>query len=363
MIRLCLTLVALLTAGCTTGFGPKFVRSERPDYNEHIIRSSDTEMLLNLIRLRYNDSPLFLELGTVVASYTHDAEFTAGASISDDAAGTLGGSLALGEHPTVTYTPLTGEEFATRMLTPIPIDAIMLFEKGGWRADRLLLVTVQQFNDILNAPTASGPTPEHPPDYEAFADFAAEMERLRSAELMGFSWEKNEQDAKSRVGTSHFWLRESTSDPAHQEDLDAVRRALGLGHERHDFDLTPYPHARTETQVGIRCRSVLGIMEFLSKAVEVPPPHSEAGLVTVTRDSNGEPFDWSRVTGRIMRIHSQEDEPDNAYVSIRHRGWWFYIRDDDQSSKATFNLLNLLYSLQSANGKGKSPFLTLQIGE
>ena len=58
--------VALLLGGCTTGLGPKTVTSERPDYNQRIARSSDEQMLLNLVRLRYNDTPLFLELGSVV---------------------------------------------------------------------------------------------------------------------------------------------------------------------------------------------------------------------------------------------------------------------------------------------------------
>ena len=64
-----------------------------------------------------------------------------------------------------------------------------------------------------------------------------------------------------------------------------------------------------------------------------------------------------------MAIQAQEKRPPNAYVAVRHRGWWFYIADDDQSSKATFSLLNILFSLQSATGKGKSPLLTLPVGK
>jgi hypothetical protein len=159
------SLLAVLGSACATGLGPKAVRSERPDYNQQILRSADAAMLLNLVRLRYNDTPLFLELGTVVASYGYDASFNAGGSIPASGTDTanLGSAVAYGEHPTITYTPLTGVQFATRMLTPIPLDALMLFEQSGWRADRLLLVAVQRVNDILNAPTASGPTPEREP--------------------------------------------------------------------------------------------------------------------------------------------------------------------------------------------------------
>jgi hypothetical protein len=107
---------------------------------------------------------------------------------------------------------------------------------------------------------------------------------------------------------------------------------------------------------------LLGVLYFLSQAVEVPAPDIQAGLVTVTEDGQGRPFDWSRVTGKVMHIRSQQDWPKRAYIAVQHRGWWFYIADDDPSSKATFNLLNILFSLQAATGKGKSRILTLPVG-
>ena len=161
----------------------------------------------------------------------------------------------------------------------------------------------------------------------------------------------------------HFWLR----DPADPHsplaaDIAAVRRDLDLEPGRNDFQLTESPFKRQPNQVGIRCRSLLGVLYFLSQSVEPPAPDIQAGLVTVTRDDDGNVFDWSKVTGRIMTIHSQPDRPQRAAVAVRHRGWWFYIADDDQTSKSTFGLLNILFSLQSSSGEGKSPLLTLPIG-
>jgi hypothetical protein len=69
------------------------------------------------------------------------------------------------------------------------------------------------------------------------------------------------------------------------------------------------------------------------------------------------------VTSKVMTIHSQKERPRSAYIAVQHRGWWFYIADDDQSSKTTFSLLNILFSLQAATGKGKAPLLTLGIGK
>lgn len=355
-------LLAMLVSGCTTGLGPQALRSERPDYNQQILRSADAEMLLNLVRLRYNDSPLFLELGSVVAQYGYDASLNASGQIGSGGFATIGSGLMYAEHPTVTYTPLTGEDFATRMLTPIPLDSVMLFEQSGWRAERLLLVVAQRVNDVLNAPTASGPTPQREPYYAAFADFAERLERLRSAGLMGFNWEMKEHETDPPGRNPRFWLH-PPADPNSPlaADVAAVRQSLDLAPGKDDFSLTAFPFKRTRNEVGVRCRSLLGVMYFLSKAVEPPAPHVEAGLVAVTVGDDGQPFNWSKVTSKVMTIHSQEDRPRKAFVAVQHRGWWFYIADDDQSSKATFGLLNILYSLQQATGKGKSPVLTLPV--
>jgi len=359
-----LSLLAVLGSACATGLGPKAVRNERPDYNQQILRSANAELLLNLVRLRYNDTPLFLELGTVVASYGYDASLNAGGTIP--ASGTnvanLGSAFAYGEHPTITYTPLTGEQFATRMLTPIPLDALMLFEQSGWRADRLLLVAVQRVNDLLNAPTASGPTPEREPYYEAFDDFAERFERLRSAGLMGFNWEVKEHEKDPPGRNPRFWIR-APADPnsALAADVASVRRALDLEAGKEEFYLSGFPYKRMPNEVAVRCRSLLGVLYFLSNAVELPAEHVKAGLVTVTVGDDGQPFSWSKVTGKVLTVHSQEGRPQKAYVAVQHRGWWFYIADDDRSSKATFSLLNILYSLQQATGQGKSPVLTLPV--
>ena len=356
---------ALLASGCTTGFGPHAVRSERPDYNQQIVRSADAEMLLNLVRLRYNDTPQFLELSSVVATYDYDASLNASGTVPASGSGsaTVGTALAYAEHPTITYLPLTGDKFATRMLSPIPLELFMLAQ-NGWSDERLLLLAVQRVNDLLNAPTAAGPTPEHKPDYEAFADFARRVNRLQSARLIGMHWDNAAQHQPTPPGREpRFWLRvpADPNDPL-MEDVVAVRRYLNLEAGRDEFQLTDFPFRRGPDEVAIRCRSLLGVMYFLSQSIQLPTVDIESGLATVTKDDDGRPFDWAQVTGRVMTIRSQSSRPERAAVAVPYRGWWFYIGDDDQTSKSTFSLLNILFSLQSSSGEGKSPLLTIPVG-
>jgi hypothetical protein len=127
-------LCAWLASGCTTGFGPRAVQGERPDYNEKIVRSTDQEILLNLVRLRYNDSVLFLDLGSVVTQYNYSASVNAGGTVTGTGTGdaTFGTGLGYSEEPTLTYTPLRGEDFATRVLTPAAqLAHVLLPETAG----------------------------------------------------------------------------------------------------------------------------------------------------------------------------------------------------------------------------------------
>jgi hypothetical protein len=356
----------LWLTGCATGLGPRAIHSERPDYNQQIVRSGDEQMLLNLVRLRYNDSPLFLELGSVVTSYDYGVAANASGQINTPNAtgqANLGTGFSYSEHPTITYSPLTGDQFAERMLSPIPLDSMMLFSQSGWSVERLFLIAVLRINDLQNAVTVTGPTPRHKPAYEPFFKFTQRFRDLQKAGLLGLDWESKSRETNAPNRNPRVWIRmpADTNSPLAAEVL-AVRRALELPPEKSDFTLSGYPYGRRPDEVGIRCRSLMGILYFLSTAVEPPAPHVEAGLVTVTKDELGHLFDWSKFTGTLLAIRSAKEEPATPAIAVKYRGWWFYIADNDQNSKITFSLLNLLFQLQATTGSGKSPVLTLPVG-
>ena len=161
-----------------------------------------------------------------------------------------------------------------------------------------------------------------------------------------------------------FWIHQPANPRSPlAADVAAVRRALDLEPGRDEFVLTEFPYRRQPSEVGVDSRSLLGVLYFLSQSVEVPAQDVQAGLVTVTEDGLGQPFDWSKITRKVMTIHSQQSRPENAYVAVQHRGSWFYIADDDHTSKATWGFLSILFALQSASAQGKAPLLTLPIGK
>jgi hypothetical protein len=116
-------------------------------------------------------------------------------------------------------------------------------------------------------------------------------------------------------------------------------------------------------ELEIEPRSLMGTLHYLSHAIQVPPSHLEAGLVTVTMNDSGEIFDWSLLTGDLLAINCCPRKPKCASVAVKYRGVWFYIDDRDQNSKATFALLMQLFELQAGGGAtGTKPVLTLPVG-
>jgi len=355
-----------LCSGCSTGLGARALRADRPDYNQAVVRSADAEMLLNLVRLRYDDTPLFLELGSIVSQYGVNGTLTAGGNVDPGSltgTASVSGTAGYSENPTLTLSPLLGEDFAERMLSPISLDAILLLIQSGWSPERVMRLAIARVNDLYNAPTATGPTPTEPPDHEAFDAFVERFGRLYRAKLAGLNWEKaaHEKDPPGR--DPQFWVREP-DDPASPlaADVAALRRELGLAPGESDFELSGFPFRRKPNEVGLRSRSLLAILYFLSTAVDVPAADVAAGLVTTTRDEAGMPFDWSSLSRSLMTIHSSDARPAGAYVAVPYRGHWFYIADDDRNSKSSFGFVNLLFSLQSAASKGKTPLLTIPVG-
>ena len=102
--------------GCAARMGSKTIPRDRFDYGMAINRSWKEQMLLNLVKARYADPPIFLEVQQVVTQYT--LEGTAALSSSGwhgtDVASAAGVTGRWTESPTITFSPLSGEKFAKR---------------------------------------------------------------------------------------------------------------------------------------------------------------------------------------------------------------------------------------------------------
>lgn len=366
-VRIAPALSLLLLAGCTN-VGPKSIRNTRFNYNSAIVDTRNEQLLTNLVRLKYRDTPYFIEVSSIATQYVLGlgGSGTVG-GIGDKAVGGVGGTIAYEERPTVTYMPLQGETFVNRLLSPLPMSVIVLLSHSGWRFDRLLRCCVQRINDVWNAPTAAGPTPDLAPQHERFMEVARLLEELRQADALHLRYRRVSAGEELETeplggGTGHYVITlRFENHPEVAEQSERLKQILDLRRDLDEFFLTSNPTHHSPREIGIMPRALIGVMNYLSQGVEPPQRDVDAGRVNVTRNQDGSEFDWSVVTQGLFRVASSAKQPDDAFVRVEYRGAWFYIEDSDLSSKSTFNLLDQLFQLQSGNTAGAAPMLTLPL--
>ena len=113
-------LLALCLTGCA-GIGPTTVSRDRFDYTEAISDSWKHQMLLNMIKIRYGDSPVFLDVSSVISQYQIGGQINVGATFNNNPWSTsqiLGGSGTYVDRPTITYSPILGDKFARSLMAP-----------------------------------------------------------------------------------------------------------------------------------------------------------------------------------------------------------------------------------------------------
>ena len=353
----------LALAGCST-LGPRLLKGERGSYNLALQYTNDEQLLLNVVRLRYRDTPVFLEVGSLSTQFSFEASTEAGAELNGREGDlfTLGTTAVYATRPTVTYTPLQGEDFSQRLLSPLNLETLMLLSRSGWPLKRVLRLCVQRLNQVRNAPRAGGPTPGRAPEYKEFARLLTLIGELYEQDAIDLVYETLPMpDRQARV------VLQFTADALARPETRELLTLLQLAGGRRHYPLTYYvvEHEQTQDQesLSVETRSLLGILFLLSQSVEVPERDMRAGKVTVTRDETGSPFDWRNVTGDLLRIQSAPTISVHAAVAVQYRGSWFYIDDTDLGSKSTFSLLSQLFALQAGKIDRLVPLLTLPVGQ
>ncbi|MDR1590752.1 MAG: hypothetical protein LBR92_02020 [Puniceicoccales bacterium] len=348
---------ALLLVGGCESIGPNFARKVHDEYNNALGKANDEQLLLNIVRLKYRDRLNFLEVGEI----NENRKWTTRIGPNGSSFGLVGnsGKHTLGvtaytevfQNPTVRYYPLKGEDFTKRMLSPLPIAAVLGLSQAGWDIKRVFNLCVECINHLDNASTASGPTPMRKPEYESFAKAVAQMDALYNQKRLIIGLSSDDQK-------KNLVLRFTDSDSQSQQ----LKSILKLDPNSSEFHFNSNFLDASNTNLTVRTRSVMEVLFYLSHAVNVPQKDTAEGLVTETRDHNGEVFDWSQyLSGEWIAINCSEgrNRPKNAFVSVFYRGKWFFIADSDLNSKSTFMFLDYLFNLQSGNPMTFVPTLTV----
>jgi hypothetical protein len=347
--------LALLVGGCAS-VGPAVLARDRFDYSSAVSDSWKRQTLLNIVKLRYLDSPIFLDVASIVSGYQLQTTVSASgtASVEASTVPTIGSFLNFGaqgsytDRPTITFVPLTGDQYIRGIVTPLRPEQVFSAILAGWPAEALLFTTVNTLNGLGNqrfagvSPRAADPR---------FLRVVRLMGSLQASSAVGFRFAEGKPPA---TRTIMFFRRTELTDQELQE-IEEVRQLLGLDPEATEFELVFGPTAASRREIAVQTRSLVQILMEVGGQVSVPAAHIAEGRATPgLTDAPGGPEIL-----RYMRIHSSTERSAQAFLSVPYRDHWFWIDDRDLATKRNFTLLMLLFALADTGDKKAVPLLTI----
>jgi hypothetical protein len=328
--------------GCTH-VSPRIVVRDRFDYGQSVAESWKRQMLLNVVRVRYADAPVFMDVTSVILSYTLLENANAAASLSTSTAPneiSLGASATFANTPTVTYQPMTGDRFMKSMLRPIPPAGVFQMLQAGWSGEMLVRIAVGSINGLRNSFRGTAADPR-------FDQLVAAVSRLQRAGGLNIRIEQ-QKDGEAAI----FALPIPTTGTM-SADREEIQRLLGLDPGATEYSLTFGLTPRSPTEIAVLTRSMIEIMAEFGVGIDLPEADRTEGRAMPTLVEGNAP------TNQLVHIVSGPSPPTDAYAAVPYRGRWYWIADRDLTSKVRFTLLMILSSLAETGAAPVTPVITV----
>ncbi|MBX9625121.1 MAG: hypothetical protein K2X82_15045 [Gemmataceae bacterium] len=401
--------------GCS--FGPKAIEKTHGRYAAAVERVEVEQLLDNVVRLRYLETPHALRVSAIAAQYELAAGaearpfFNSQAARVANPAGNLYdtftsilpfGTVSGATRPTVSMTPDDDASSVRQYLTPITADTLVFLGQSGWPVADVLRVWVDRLNGVPNWAPPAGPPRDVPADYDRFRRACDLLQAAQDRELMSVHAEDRatavggpvpagaitaaavveaakegfEYHPRGDGATWELVKRQKRLvlqvNPAGRgsPELAELEDILNMtpGRDRYELEVAsgvpdplknPGPPADA---LRVTPRSTAQALFYLANGVEVPAAHRAAGLV---REVPG--VDPGAATAGVFRVRSCEGHkhrpPADAYAAVWYRGHWFWVDDRDADTKATFFLVLQLRRLDFRRQQiGGVPALTLPVG-
>lgn len=196
----------VLTPGCN--IGPKTLYQTRLPYNEAVKTTSEEQLLLNIVRLRYSDNPSSIAVSNIAAQFEMAKKLQLVPFFTAAAAGDFGSYQGMvlpgaefqaSDRPTLSLTPQDEAEFTRRLFTPLTLKGVIYLAQTTWPISTVFRLYLENLNWVPNAQNLSGPTPPRltsEPEFENFIRGIEALRRLQSDNKMAILLEEHEE----RVG-------------------------------------------------------------------------------------------------------------------------------------------------------------------
>ncbi len=340
----------LAFSGCAP-LGPPTVSRDRFEYTNAVAESWKRQMLLNILKIRYGDAPIFLDVTSIINQYSLETELrgTLGWSnppIADRQE--LAGTGRYYDRPTITYAPLSGEKFARNLMTPTPPATVLGLVEGGYPIDYVFRILVHSINGVENQFGGAARSRRADPEFYTLLE---KLRQIQASGAMALRVKKMENQ-----GALLMVFRKRADEQAKSSGREA-RRILGLNEDAREFRVFYGSTSDNDDEIALHTRSFLEILTDVSSTVEVPAEHVAEKRVPPTMESEGE-----GVKGNLIRIRHSTTPPEDAFAAVPYRNGWFWIDDRDYLSKRLFSFLMFVMTLSETGGKDGAPVVTISAG-
>jgi len=372
--------------------------------NETIRMTHVEQLLLNVVRLRYDDTPYFLQVSSISTQFAAQANVGVNGTFPQGGNNVYGLSAgaAYSEAPVVTWSMPDSRDFYGRMLAPISADQLTSLASAGWDATRVLQVGVKKMNRLRNKEYRVDGGVYTPPSYSAFREALRLMSELSLEGLIDFAYGVKSNmgggkipmarmDARAIPEGLQYGLQFMTRDDPNvfeplklskplflrfsvQSDGDPrakrLRELLDLDPTKYSFGIVDTGNSGAEqlrsesgkpsqvmvenvklSEIVLNNRSMMEVMLFASVLVEVPEAQIASHVV------RGK----SKIDGDWLTVRVSGADPSDAWVKVRYRGLWFYISGNDLASRTSLGLLDAIFQSGVGNVPGAKPLLTLPV--
>ena len=390
--------------GCAS-YHTQLIENRHWELNDFIRETHLEQLLLNIVRLRYDEMPFFLQMSSITTSFSSSAGIGASGEFPDGGTNVLGlnGSLSYTESPTVTWSLPDSSQQLGLLMAPMGADQLTVLAQSGWDPIQVLGVGVKKMNRLRGLEFNVNEGIYQPANYEQFREVLRLLSELNREGLIDLAYGVKSSKVSANIPLEQFdttvipdalaygvqfmprddpkvleplklfkplflrFSRQSDNDPRARR----VRELLNLDAAKYSFGIVDTASSSVEqlraesgrltqafdpdteyAEIVLNNRSVMEILFFASRYIEVP--ETDLTLKRVSADSQRPDADW-------FKILNSASEPTDAWLKVKYRDSWFYIAADDVQTRASFTLLDAIFASVVGSIPGATPLLTLPV--
>lgn len=339
-----------ITLTACSSYGPKSMRKDQLDYGNSIGENWKNQMLSNIVKLRFVDMPVFVDVGQIVAGYTLETSVNGKVGFNNSLTGGdsqgLGASGTFTDRPTVTYTPKTGDAYLRSLLDPVEPRSLLALVQAGYSSELLFTWAVEAINGVRNYTASSQNARAADPEFNEFVRLFRELQ-LNGA--VGFELSRDSEGKHDIL----FRLNSVGIDESLRTKQNRVGELISLEKGRDKFRVIYAPFRSDPDTLTIQTRSVIQMLVAMSGFVNVPSEQSSyaAPGYGVASDAD-KPF----------HVKSGPDRPEQSFAAVRYGGYWYWIENADLESKQVFTLMLFITTLTNTSPDKNAAVLTIPTG-